>query len=136
MHITALGTVLPSTRCAIYGVHVCRTVFMVVRQGWRGSGKHAAEKRELICVTHSYRQALFIDIDMSHNLSKTYASFRRSNFVVCTIVRCSEFSSCCFRDRCSFLTEHFVCPGVNAVSSCYLWTNQPVTGISNFHSSA
>ena len=69
---------------------------------------------------------------------KTYASpsqtkwrYRRSKFVVCTIARRSEFSSCCLRDRCSFLTGNFVCPGVYAVSSCHLWDNQLVTGISN-----
>ena len=30
----------------------------------------------------------------------------------------------------------FVCAGVHAVSKCYLRTNQPVTDISNVHSSA
>ena len=51
------------------------------------------------------------------------------------VVRRSEFSTCSLRDRCSFLKENFSA-GFYAVCSGYLLANQPVTDISNVHSSA
>ena len=69
--------------------------------------------------------------------SQTKSRNRRSKFVVCTIVRCSEFSSCCLRDRCSFLTENLLALAfIYAVSSYSLRANQPVTDNSNVNSSA
>ena len=65
---------------------------------------------------------------------------QQSKFVVCMVVRRSEFSTCSLRDRCSFLKEYFVsagvCTGVYTVCSWHLRANQPVTDISNIHSSA
>ena len=79
--------------------------------------------------------------NMSHNLLNLLFSvadeFDKSAIKVCSLYdrTTQQAAFLLFARSLLFLDSKCVCAGVYAVSSCYLQTNQPVTGISNVNSS-
>ena len=75
-------------------------------------------------------------VKTSASPSQTKSRYRRSKFLVRTVVRprFHAATSCCLRDSfCNLFTENSVCAGVYAVPNCYLKMYQPVTNFSNIH---